>query len=297
MKQCVFLLIFSVASLLAQVTDYFPLVPGSTWIYRAPAPAGTLTIRVGNATTINGVDYYRVEGYQPEAVLLRLDERGNLIRWDESTRTEALFLRFDGTGFSSTATPCRQTGTADTKPASYKGPIGSVDNARIVRYSGGVCADAGLTRETFIPWLGLVERAETTFIGERTIELVYAQIGGVTYLNDAGVAFSITATPTAQGIAARLVLHNRTDRPFDLNFRSTQFYNFQVRNAQGDVVYTWSADKIFLQVERKLTIRGEEVWADTLPVRNLPAGFYSVTGELMNSDGRKFLATTTINLP
>jgi hypothetical protein len=297
MKQFVFLLLFSIASLLAQVTDYFPLVPGSTWIYRASAPAGAFTIRIGNSTTINGVEYYRVEGYQPEAVLLRLDERGNLIRWDEATRTEALFLRFDGVGFSSTATTCRQTGTADTKPASYRGPIGSVDNARIIRYNGGVCADAGLARETFIPWLGLVERAETTFIGERTIELVYAQIGGVTYLNDAGVAFSISATPNAQGIGARLVLHNRTDRPFDLNFRSTQFYDFQVRNAQGDVVYTWSADKIFLQVERKLTIRGEEVWADTLAVRNLPPGFYSVTGELMNSDGRKFLATTTINLP
>ena len=53
----------------------------------------------------------------------------------------------------------------------YKGPIGSSQTARLIRYAPGICADTGLTSETFIPYLGMVRRTQTSFIGERSQDL------------------------------------------------------------------------------------------------------------------------------
>ncbi len=302
MKQTVILFLFSLGSLMAQVQDYFPLVPGSTWVYRSTNDAGPLTLRLREPLELNGKTYHRLEGYSSSTLLIRQTEEGNFHSWDESTRSEVPFLLFDGKDFSSRVTSCNQKGRAELRSMDYKGPIGSSQTARLIRYTPGICADTGLTSETFIPYLGMVRRTQTSFVGERSHDLVYAQIGGITYLNDAGVSFSIAVTPVtaergSNQIAARLVLNNRTDQKLELQFASSQTYDFAIRNDKGETVYQWSADKLFLQAQRQLLIRGEEVWQESLQATNLKPGLYSVEGFLVNSDGRKFSATATLNLP
>jgi hypothetical protein len=217
--------------------------------------------------------------------------------WDDSRKSEIPFLLFDSNEFSSVAGPCRQNGQAEQRDSEYKGPLGSSNTARVIRYSGGLCADAGLTREIFIPYLGMVQRAETSLVGERTLDLVYAQIGGMTYLNEAGVSFSISLTALPDQIAVKLILQNRTDRELDLQFNSSQTYDLILRNEKGETVYRWSADKIFLQAQRQLSVKVEEVWQEVLPAKALSPGNYSIEGLLVNSDGRKFAATATVKLP
>lgn len=297
MKQRVFLFLFSLASLMAQVPDYFPLVPGSTWVYRSTNGASPLTLRLGQPAVIAGQAYHRLEGYSSTPTWIRQSPQGNLYQWDESTKSEAPFLLFDGNEFASTAIACQQKGRAEDKPADYKGPVGSSDTAKVIRYSGGICADAGLTREVFIPYLGMVQRAETSFVGERTLDLVFAQIGGITYIKEPNIGFALSLTALPNQIAAKLVLNNSTDRDLVLQFTSGQTYNFTIRNDRNEVVYVWSADKLFPAVLRQLSIKGEEVWQEVLPVRGFNPGIYSVEASLVNSDGRKFSATASINLP
>ena len=302
MLQTVILLLFSLASLKAQVQDYFPLVPGSTWVYRSTDGAGPLTLRLGESLELNGKTYHRLEGYKSTTLLIRRTEEGNFNYWDESSRSEAPFLLFDGKEFSSPATPCAQQGRADLRPIEYNGPIGSSQMALRIRYTPGYCADTGLTSETYVPYLGMVHRTQTSFVGERSHDLVYAQIGGITYLNDTGVSFSIALTPLTPGramrqIAARLVLNNRTGQNLELQFATGQTYDFVLRNEKNETVYRWSADKFFTQAQRRLLVKGEEVWPEVFPATNLPSGIYSVEGLLVNSDGKKFSATASINLP
>lgn len=282
---------------MAQVPDYFPLVPGSAWVYRSTDGASPLTLRLGQPMSGAGQTYHRLEGYASSPVFIRQGSQGNFYLWDEATKTEAPFLLFDGNEYPSVALPCQQKGRSEEKLTTYKGPVGTSETARVIRYSGGICADAGLTREVFVPYLGMVQRAETSFSGERTLDLVYAQIGGFTYVKEAGISFALTLTAIPNQIAAKLIINNNTDRELLLQFNSGQTYNFVVRNERNEVVYFWSADKLFVAVTRQLAVKGEEVWQEALPTRGLSPGLYSVEGSLVNSDGKKFSATASINLP
>lgn len=297
MKQSVFLFLFSLGSVFAQVQDYFPLVPGSTWVYRSTNGMQSRTIRVGDPVIRQGQAYYPLDGYTDTRVLIRNAGAGHFNRWDETANAEKRFLSFDGRDFESVFMECKQTGTASEKDESYRGPVGNSQTAREIRYTPGQCADAGITREVYLPYLGLVQRAETSFIGERTMDLVYAQIGGITYINEQNVGFGIAVAPVKDGISARLILNNRTEKELTLHFRSSQVYDFSIRNARGESVYTWSATRLFLQAETDLKIKGEEVWEEVLPTTNLPAGVYSVEGRLVNSDGRVFVASSSVTLP
>ena len=98
-------------------------------------------------------------------------------------------------------------------------------------------------------------------------------------------------------ISARLVLNNRTGQKLELQFATGQSYDFVVRNDKNETVYRWSAGKLFTQEQRQLLVNGEEVWQAALPASNLRPGSYSVEGFLVNSDGKKFSATASINLP
>jgi hypothetical protein len=92
----------------------------------------------------------------------------------------------------------------------------------------------------------------------------------------------------AMGDSARMVLQvtNATSGPVSLTFPSGQSYDFQVLDA-GRVVWTWSADRSFMQAVRMHTLaagettRYAEVW-------HAPAGMHgrplTVRATLTSSD-------------
>ncbi len=297
LKQIVFLFLFSSSPAVAQVQDYFPLVSGSTWLYRSSFEGATLTLRISQIVERNGHAYHQLEGYAPTPVLIRQYPGHGLVSWDDSSRSEVPFLRFDGEAFASALPDCKQTGRAELRDSEYKGPVGVSGTVRVIRYDPGQCADTGLTSESFVPNLGLVQRKSTTFLGEETFDLVYAQIGGFTYIQEPGVSFAMALVPLPGQVGARLVLHNRTDEEVLLQFASSQIFDFSVRNSQGEVVYRWSADKVFLPASKELTVRGEIAWQVLLPLQHARPGTYIVEGFLVNRNGRRFAATATVTLP
>jgi hypothetical protein len=297
MRQSVFLFLLSLGSLTAQIPDYFPLVPGSTWIYRSTNGLQPLTLKIGDPVVVEGQAYYPLDGYSQSRLLVRNAGDGIYNYWDEVAKKEAIFLNFDGGEFASSQGECKQQGRAASRDSEYRGPVGTSTTARGIAYTPGICADAGLTREVFVPYLGMVQRAETSIIGERTLELVYAQLGGITYIQEPSVSFSISQLVVDKALSVRLVLQNRSEKELVLDFRSGQIFDFRIWDTRGEVIYTWSATRLFPQMIQRLNVRGEEAWQELIPIDTLRPGLYSIEGFLVNSDGKKYSATASFNLP
>jgi hypothetical protein len=68
-----------------------------------------------------------------------------------------------------------------------------------------------------------------------------------------------------------LTLRNSTDKPVVISHTSGQKYDFKLFDAEGNNLYTWSADKMFIAVmnETKLAPGEEIVFSDTLDARAL----------------------------
>jgi hypothetical protein len=297
MKQILFLSLLSLVGFVPLAADPFPIVAGSMWLYRSASGAQQMVVRVGEPAVIAGLVFHRLEGYAGQALWVRQADAKRYTYWDESRREEAVLLRFDGEEFATPATRCGQAGQMSQQLVSYRGPIGHFEQAAEMQYRPGTCADAGLTRELFGDGLGLLERRETTIAGERTLGLVYAQIGGITYVQEPSLQFSLSLA-VVEGIAhARLILQNRNDGEVVLRFSSGQEFEILIRDQHGKPVYRWSEDQFFTQAELTRRIRGEYVWQAPLPVGALRGGLYSVEGLLVNVDGQRFSATAPLRLP
>ncbi|MFN9429465.1 MAG: BsuPI-related putative proteinase inhibitor [Acidobacteriota bacterium] len=297
MKQIVFLSLLSLVGFAPLEADPFPLVAGSAWVYRNASGSELMTIRVGEAAERGGLVFHRLEGYAPKPIWVRQASPKVYTYWDEARRKEGVLWRFDGEEFMALATDCGQSGALSPSASPYRGPIGYFEQVLAIDYRPGRCADAGLTREIFGPWLGLLERRETTLAGERTLSLVYAQIGGITYVQEPSLQFSLSLALTESTVQTRLILHNRDGREIVLRFPSGQEFDFIIRNEAGQVVYRWSEDKFFTQAEVTRRIQGEAIWQTAVPVGTLRRGLYSVEGLLVNTDGQRFSATVPLLLP
>lgn len=297
MKQIVFLALLSLVGLGPLAADPFPLVAGSAWVYRNASGSELMTIRVGAAAERGGLVFHRLEGYGRAPMWVRQASPKVYTNWDEGRGEEAVLWRFDGEDFTAQGNDCGQAGALSPSGTAYRGPIGYFEQVLRIDYRPGRCADAGLTREVFGPWLGLIERRETTVAGERTLSLVYAQIGGMTYVQEPSLQFSLSVALTEGRVQARMILHNRDGREIVLRFASGQEFDYVIRDEKGQVVYRWAEDKFFTQAEVTRRIEGEAIWQAAMPVGGLKRGMYSVEGLLVNVDGQRFSATAPLLLP
>jgi len=283
--------------------DYFPLIPGSEWTYRSDSTDETLRLEIGDLTVVNGKQYHFLRGYSNNDLRVRQSDTSLFIYLDAADGTEKVLFDLSGGEFASPATICQQKGRTEKEVTTYSGPLGSFSGAKTVAYLPGLCSDTGLTREFFVPSLGLVRRTVTTFIGERNFDLIYAQIGGITYLSEPASTFGLSVTPVpgvrpaGSRLSARLTLNHKLADVLTLRFTSGQIFDFQLRNERGEGVYTWSADKIFITALQTVVVKGERSWTELIPVASLPAGTYSLEGKLVNTEGGRFSATATFKLP
>lgn len=283
---------FSLLSLTLHAQDLFPLVQGSQWVYRGSFAGESMTIKIGGERQIQGNTYHEVTGYTNETLLVRHIAPAVYLYWDEKAQKDALLINFDTSEYASPSSECQQQGKAEGRPVTYEGPLGKFDNAVQVRFFGGICADAGTTSEIYLPNGGMLRRTVTSFTGERHFDLIYAQIGGVTYLSDAQVSFGVSVTLLSpEQIAARLILTNRSGSNIVLDFASGQRYDFQVKDARGEVIYTWSATRLFPAVTGQEIVKDEIVWTETFSAGLLRPGQYTLEGRLANSDAKRYSAS------
>jgi hypothetical protein len=284
----------------APVPDYFPLQVGNQWIYRAAGSAGVepLSVEIPQAGYFDGRGYVLLRGLPEGDAWLRLSEAGTLYRYDPETGREEVWLEFGapaGQPFATAIHPCNPAAVIASRAAKWEGPVGEFDTALEVQYQPGRCADAGLERDYYLPYVGLVERAVTTIAGPRRYQLVYARLGGVTFVTAPEVSVSLALdrylyTPGEQPaeLLARLTLRNSRLEPLTLNFGSSQRFDLAIRDGEGREVYRWSEGKAFLMVFGSEQVgTGERNYAVLVPLATrsgapLPPGHYSVEAWLTN---------------
>lgn len=108
---------------------------------------------------------------------------------------------------------------------------------------------------------------------------------------------SVKATPAADSVRFVLQVTNTGTSPVRLRYPSGQSFDFSVTR-DGREVWRWSADRMFTQALRDATLAPGETLqfeAGWRPDAGLPAGEYTVTGELTAEPGAR--QRTTFRLP
>ncbi|MFN7924802.1 MAG: BsuPI-related putative proteinase inhibitor [Bryobacteraceae bacterium] len=286
-----------VAAVTAQTPDYFPLHTGNEWIYRESFARSTSTVvmSITGTQTFNGRVYSVLTGLSDGPVYLRTSETGTLFRFNTNTRQDEVWAEFataEGGTYRTAVDACNETARVESRDASLKLPAGDFQHSLKIAYPPGRCADAGLTQETFAPYVGLVQRESTTIAGPRRLDLIYARIGGVTVLSEPELTTSLSLDRAVyrrgQAISARLTLRNTQPEPVELNFSSGQRYDMVIRNEKGEQVFQWSIGTLFVAVTGTEKVGpGQRTWVIDAD-RELPPGRYVAEAWITADGGKRF---------
>ena len=281
--------------------DFFPLQVGNQWVYQSSGrlPSEPVTATISSTTERSGRTYFVYSGMDGTQ-LLRVDANGALVRYDESTKTETVFIAPNGVVTPFAQPDCGQVGRVNDTNYEYRGPLGVFRGVIEVRYDPGTCRDAGLERELYLPYVGLIQRTVTTIAGPRIYDLVYARIGGVTVVSAPEVSFTAaldkSSYETLSTMRVRLALRNTGSEPLKLDFTSGQEFDISIKNERGERVLVWSADKLFIQEVHSLEVTGEKNWVATLTLTGIPAGNYTAEAYLTNSGPQRHSATVAFRI-
>lgn len=165
--------------------------------------------------------------------------------------------------------------------------------------------DAGYEVYTFAKYVGLVKIVHDSIAGPQSIYLTYAKINGVTYGSNSPIVGSVSpsnvyvnASATGFTFDVDYTVTNTSTTSKSLTFNTGKQYDLKVYNASGAVVYTWSANKYFIQVIGTMTLAaGESKTFQIHNVTNLPTGSYAYRafltpniGEVAGTMGQLYVA-------
>ncbi len=95
---------------------------------------------------------------------------------------------------------------------------------------------------------------------------------------------------------AELILVNNSGRNQNLAFNTSQKYDLEIKDEEGEVHWRWSEGKVFAQVLQRLRLEpGEkEVWEVEIEIADLDSGEYFLTGWMVSR--RRNLSTAETKL-
>lgn len=284
--------VLAAAAAFAQVPDYFPLAVGNVWIYRGGGTPlrpqlVTETVEITRASNFKGVTYYLLAEYRAGQHWVRNDGEGRVFRYDEPTGEERLWYDFRGRAgdtYPTTLPTCCGRAQVKSTNGSRQVALGDFENAFFQLTYPGVF-QVGITEENFLPYVGLVYRAENTGGPSfRSQDLIYAKISGVTVLNASGLGFGVALAKDY----ARIFLNNNTGAPLRVVFSSGQTFEVLLKDGEGRTVYRWSDGKAFTLALRAVDLPpGETSWPVAIPEI---AQAETVTVELVTV-GQRFTST------
>jgi hypothetical protein len=283
MKTLLFVTALFGATAGAETRLVYPLQTGNVWVYRTTSlgRVETKTVTAPRAEKIGGADYIVLSGLFPQDTAVRMDG-ARLLTFDENGKQDLLWVDSASPKFSSTTDPCGPSDASLRAPATYDGPFGHFEDAIVVDYGPGKCADAGVTQDVFLSYIGLVRRTETTIAGPRTYDLVYASLGGTSQFTASGVEFGLTLDrkvyKTGDTILARLTLKTRAVDPVVLQFPTAQEYDVVIFTSDGKEIYRWSMGKLFAQGFHEIAVSGEKNWVIPVSPEQINGGSGLVPG-------------------
>lgn len=277
--------------------DFFPLLPGNSWTYREAATGQKFTVRVGTPVFANNRVYVSLIGYTEPTIFVRIDDRKNLVYYNESTgadRTLTSFEPFEGGWWEAPERPCDQLGQTALQRGFHNGPGGPFKDVLQVQYRILSCADHGVVSEQYAENIGMVRRVVTTIAGPRQYDLVYARVGNtIIEANPYGrFTISVDSIQGTSNMTVTLRLQTNFPYPTILPFPTAQEYDIQLRNAAGQVIWTWSDGQFFAQMPHERSVSTEYSVSVVVP-RPPSAGLSPITvqGWLTTTGVPRYAAT------
>jgi len=285
--------------------DFLPLAPGNQWTYQDSVTGQSFTVHVGvTQYFLNQHVYQMLHGYAPDKLLVRTNEYRNIVYWDQERETDLMLTSFEivpGAWFQAYGRECPEEGQPQENRVAHDVPAGTWPALEIT-YRTFACADTGDLSEQFAENIGMVQRVVNTFAGPRTFNLVHAKLGNQQITAGRSGSFTVSALPGRETGTWTATL--RIDQPLGsdltLHFPSGQEYDAKLRDADGRVLWTWSADKLFIQAEHRVGIGGG--WSANITVPLPPAipegsQAYTLEAWMTNAEGEpRFAAATTFTV-
>ena len=175
-------------------STYFPLNEGDIWVYarETAGPGSEMSVEVTDRYELDGRIIHVMEGYTlPHSIgplhfyeetpgttrEVRDGRAGTWYPWSRLSSSKHLPVEIP-----ELADDCiHGTSGSMTGFGSVTVPVGTFAHAITITYDTHPCADVAVVREVFAPGVGLIERTASSFLGEETWSLVYAEVGGETW--------------------------------------------------------------------------------------------------------------------
>lgn len=165
--------------------SYFPLAPGTTWVYQVSGVGGgerQVTAQAGVVPVASAGAAVLLEGYFPGPARLVRSFAGKVEEIASSGEAFLWYLLASPEGTSWTlrlaslpqdrVLPCTDGArlTLASRRETLTVPAGTFENVILIRWETP-CRDAGIVAEWFAPGVGLVQREEASFAGKITWQL------------------------------------------------------------------------------------------------------------------------------
>ena len=178
--------------------SYFPLHKGDFWMYVVTSsgggPGGRGTPEVAEVTVTGYVRIGETVLYQVENYLFPVsDRRAYFINRSPGETREVVnessglwypYWRFSMPEETLIKLPSFYddcvggSSGSSSRPGTVTVPAGTFEGAATISYDTIPCGDRGFVREVLAPGVGLIQRTITSFVGEVTWSLAYAEVGG-----------------------------------------------------------------------------------------------------------------------
>jgi hypothetical protein len=249
--------------------DFLPLQFGNTWTYRESKTGQEFTVHVSTPILHNGLVYHSLRGYTSNKLYVRVNENHDLVYLSEEPDREiplTSFTPLEGAWWEAPFRPCEQEGQTLEKRSAHDGPGGPFSDVLEMRFRVFSCADAGVVSEQYAENIGMVRRVSTSIAGPLEFNLVYARVGNVVIDASPHARFTVSVVRPAAADFIQVGLRLQLDSalPLTLAFQTSQEYDAVLRDSDGRVVWQWSADRVFAQVEHQRSVNGE--WTTSLRV-------------------------------
>lgn len=253
---------------LVQAAGFAPIEPGNRWTYQEAATGEQFTVEVlGTQLFVNQRTYSRLVGYVSAPVWARVDERGDLVYWDEENDLERVltpFVPVPGAWFEAPLRPCSQQTQPQEGRAILDGAAGSWEVLE-VQFRNFDCGFGAHQLEQFAENIGMVRRIVVGPDGPRVFDLIHARVGQQTIEAGQKGQFSVSARRGGpETWLATLRIQLPIGQSIKLLFPSGQEYDARLRDHEGNIVWTWSANKLFTQATHEVTVIGN--WEATIEV-------------------------------
>lgn len=306
----------------ARAAVHFPLAVGNHWTYieTGGLSSGRREVSITESRDFNQQEYFLLVGYAGEPAWVRMTDENQIVSYNPDADTETVWYDFGaeiGVPWRS-GLPLECTGEAriTSKPSFINDTVTQIAPAFLtVEYGPTQCADVGLLEEVFVPGVGLVRRVSQSIAGPRTLSLVYAQVGG-RVIGETGLLVSLTIDqpvytanlqpPVEAGnvvpmLTATLTVRNTTDLPLQIVTPTGQQFEFEIRDAEGALMYRWSDGQFFTQATTIIDLSpGERNFSIEVPLGEgdtpFPEGSYTIEGWVTGGASKRYSASSGFEL-